>query len=128
MLIAEKKIWTPDNSSLLKYTAEIESGAILTGQELYIELQRLVDDLQCNDEYFYDTAAANLRIDFMENCIRLTKSPYYGQPLKLMLWQKAFTDLPSALPKNSFLPIISESLQISDMPTFQISERAMRYL
>ena len=92
MLIKENTIWTPDNSSLLKYTAEIESGAILTGQELYIELQRLADDLSCNDEFYYDTSAADLRIDFMENCIRLTKSPYYGQPLKLMLWQKAFIE------------------------------------
>lgn len=92
MLIEEKTIWTPDNSSLLKYVAEIESGNILTGQELYIELQRLVDDLDCNDEYYYDTSAANIRMDFMENCIRLTKSPYYGKPLKLMLWQKAFIE------------------------------------
>ena len=92
MLIQNKTVWTPDNSSLLKYVAEIESGNILTGQELYIELQRLVDDLSCNDEYFYNTDAANIRMDFMENCIRLTKSPYYGQPLKLMFWQKAFID------------------------------------
>lgn len=92
MLIEEKTNWTADNSSLLKYVAEIESGNILTGQEMYIELQRLVDDLGCNDEYFYDTSAAALRMDFMENCIRLTKSPYYGQPLKLMLWQKAFIE------------------------------------
>lgn len=92
MLLVNKEIWTADNSSLLKYVAEIESGNILTGQELYIELQRLVDDLDCNDEYFYDTSAAKIRMDFMENCIRLTKSPYYGQPLKLMLWQKAFIE------------------------------------
>lgn len=92
MLIQNKTVWTSDNSSLLKYVAEIESGNILTGQELYIELQRLADDLGCNDEYFYDTSAAALRMDFMENCIRLTKSPYYGQPLKLMLWQKAFIE------------------------------------
>ena len=92
MLIEEKTIWTADNSSLLKYYGEIESGGILAGQELFIELQRLVDDLDCNDDYFYDTSAADIRMDFMENCIRLTKSPYYGMPLKLMLWQKAFIE------------------------------------
>lgn len=92
MLIKEKTIWTSDNSSLLKYYGEIESGGILAGQELFIELQRLVDDLDCNDDYFYDTSAADIRMDFMENCIRLTKSPYYGKPLKLMLWQKAFIE------------------------------------
>ena len=92
MLISEKKIWTPDNSNLLRYKAEIDEGKILVGQELYMELENLIDDLFHNDEYFYDTAAADLRMDFMENCIRLTKSPYYGKPMILMQWQKAFIE------------------------------------
>lgn len=86
------KIWTPDNSDLLRYKAEIELGNILVGRELYKELQNLEDDLKENDEFYYDREDAALRMDFMENCIRLTKSPYYGKPLKLMLWQKAFTE------------------------------------
>ena len=84
--------WTPDNSNLLRYKAEIESGSIIAGQELFMELENLEEDLLHNDEYFYDTAAADLRMDFMENCIRLTKSPYYNKPMKLMLWQKAFIE------------------------------------
>lgn len=92
MLIAERKIWTPDNSNLLRYKAEIDEGHILVGQELYMELENLIDDLFHNDEYFFDTDAANLRMDFMENCIKLTKSPFYGQPMVLMLWQKAFIE------------------------------------
>lgn len=85
-------IWTPDNSCLLLYKAEIECGKILVGQELYQELCNLDDDLKHNDEYFYDTRSAQLRMDFMEGCIRLTKSPYYGQPMVLMDWQKAFIE------------------------------------
>lgn len=92
MLIQEKKIWTPDNSELLKYKAEIDCGNIITGQELYMELENLIDDLFHNDEYFYNTDAAALRMDFMQNCIKLTKSPYYGKPLVLMQWQKAFIE------------------------------------
>lgn len=93
MLIqTSSKIWTPDNSELLKYKAEIDCGNIITGQELYMELENLVDDLFHNDEYFYDTDAAALRMDFMQNCIKLTKSPYYGKPLVLMQWQKAFIE------------------------------------
>lgn len=92
MFVAERKIWTPDNSNLLRYKAEIDEGKIIVGQELYMELENLVDDLFHNDEYFYDTDAANLRMDFMENCIKLTKSPFYGQPMVLMLWQKAFIE------------------------------------
>lgn len=85
-------IWTPDNSDLLRYEAEIELGNILVGRELYKELKNLEEDLKQNDEYYYDRKDAALRMDFMENCIKLTKSPYYGKPLKLMLWQKAFIE------------------------------------
>ena len=92
MLLNEKTIWTPDNSDLLKYKAKIESGDILVGQELFMELNNLENDLKNNDEYFYDVSDARLRMDFMENCIRLTKSPYYGKPMVLMDWQKAFIE------------------------------------
>lgn len=91
MLIKERKIWTPDNSFLLEYHARIECGEIIVGQELWQELQNLKEDF-LNDAYYYDTHDAQLRIDFMERCVRLTKSPYYNKPMILMLWQKAFTE------------------------------------
>lgn len=92
MLLQERsKVWSPDNSNLLRYKAEIECGNILVGQELYTELKNLAEDFN-NDEYYYDTDAARLRMDFMENCIKLTKSPFYGKPMVLMLWQKAFIE------------------------------------
>jgi phage terminase large subunit-like protein len=93
MLIRESsKLWTPDNSNLLRYKAEIDEGKILVGKELYMELCNLEDDLKNNEEYYFDTSDSDLRMDFMQNCIRLTKSPYYGQPMVLMLWQKAFIE------------------------------------
>ena len=92
MLIQNKTIWTPDNSNLLLYKAEIETGKILVGQELWQELKNLEDDLFHNDEYFYDTSDAMLRMDFMQNCVKLTKSPFYGKPMILMLWQKALIE------------------------------------
>lgn len=91
MLIQEKKIWTPDNSFLLEYHAKIECGEIIVGQELWQELQNLKEDF-LNDAFYYDTRDALLRIDFMERCVRLTKSPYYNKPMILMLWQKAFIE------------------------------------
>ena len=91
MLIQEKTIWTPDNSFLLEYHASIECGEMLVGQELWQELQNLKEDFQ-NDAFYYDTKDALLRIDFMERCVRLTKSPYYNKPMILMLWQKAFIE------------------------------------
>lgn len=91
MLINERKIWTPDNSCLLKYRAEIECGNIVVGAEMWQELENLKKDFS-DDRFFYDTEAAALRMDFMENCIRLTKSPFYNKPMVLMLWQKAWIE------------------------------------
>ena len=91
MLIAEKKIWTPDNSCLLEYHARIESGEIIVGRELWLELEKLKEDI-ITDAYIYDTKDAMQRMDFMENCVRLTKSPFYNKPMVLMLWQKAFIE------------------------------------
>lgn len=91
MLITERKIWTPDNSFLLEYHARIECGEIIVGQELWQELENLKRDF-LNDAYYYDTQDALLRMDFMEKCVRLTKSPFYNKPMILMLWQKAFIE------------------------------------
>lgn len=91
MLIKERKIWTPDNSFLLEYHARIESGEIIVGRELWQELENLKEDF-LNDAFFYDTDDAALRINFMQNCVRLTKSPFYNKPMVLMLWQKAFIE------------------------------------
>ena len=85
------KEWTSDNSYLLKYREAAKKGEVVIGQELMIELDNLAEDLE-DERFFYDTTDANLRMDFMENCIRLTKSPFYNKPMKLMLWQKAFVE------------------------------------
>ena len=90
-ILKSKTIWTPDNSYLLEYHAKIETGEIIAGQELWNELDNLAEDFE-NDMFFYDTKDAALRMDFMENCVRLTKSPYFGKPMKLMLWQKALIE------------------------------------
>ena len=91
MLVKEKRIWTPDNSYLLEYRAKAETGEVIIGQELWMELDNLAEDLK-NDRYVYNTDDALLRMNFMENCVRLTKSPYYNKPMVLMLWQKALIE------------------------------------
>ena len=88
----------PYSNYLIEYRDAIRRGCdsegnrIVCGQELIIELDRLIEDLD-NPRYIYDRTDALERIDFMENCIRLTKSPFYGKPMKLMLWQKAFIEV-----------------------------------
>ena len=91
MLIKEKKIWTPDNSFMLEYKAKAESGEIILGRDLYQELRNLEEDLH-DDRFRYDTEKALIRINFIEKCCRLTKSPFFNKPMELMLWQKALIE------------------------------------
>lgn len=77
---------------LVQYREAIRRGEIIAGQELITELDRLIADLD-NPRYIYDTRDAWERMDFMQGCIKLTKSPFYGKPMTLMLWQKAFIEV-----------------------------------
>lgn len=76
---------------LEEYRELIRSGEIIVGVEMLTELDNLIADLD-NPEYRYDTTKADLMIDFMQNCIRLTKSPFYNKPMILMPWQKAWIE------------------------------------
>lgn len=91
MLIQNKTIWTPDNSWLLRYKEGAEAGEFVIGQELYLQLINLSNDI-LDSRYVYNTDMAQLMINFMENCVRLTKSPFYNKPMILMIWQKAFIE------------------------------------
>jgi phage terminase large subunit-like protein len=77
---------------LIQYRDAIRSGAILAGRDMVDELDNLIADLD-DDQYKYETRAAEIRIDFIEHCIKLTKAPYYGKPMQLMLWEKAFIEV-----------------------------------
>lgn len=77
---------------LWQYRESIRRGEIIAGQELITLLDALIADYD-DDSYYYDTSDAWLKIDFMENCVKLTKSPFYGKPMILMLWQKAFIEV-----------------------------------
>ena len=91
MLIQEKTTYTPDNSHLLRYRAEVECGNILVGQDMWMELDNLAEEMQ-DDRFRYDTSKSDLRISFIEGCVRLTKSPFYNKPMNLLLWQKALIE------------------------------------
>ena len=91
MLIQGKTTYTPDNSHLLRYRAEIECGNILVGQDMWMELDNLAEEMQ-DDRFRYNTSKSDLRISFIEGCVRLTKSPFYNKPMNLLLWQKALIE------------------------------------
>lgn len=77
------------NGYLEEYYQACRDGTCVVGAELMMQLEKLMDDME-DDRYIYDTTDADIRIGFIEGCIKLTKSPFYGKPMKLMLFQKAF--------------------------------------
>ena len=76
---------------LEQYREAIRCGEIIAGQELITALDMYIADMK-NQRYVYDTKEAYRRIEFMERFVKLTKSPFYGKPMTLMIWQKAFIE------------------------------------
>ena len=77
------------NGFLESYYEGCKDGTHIVGVELMMELEKLMSDME-GDEYLYDTTSADIRIGFIEGCLCLTKSPFYGKPMKLLPFQKAF--------------------------------------
>ena len=77
---------------LWQYREAIRNHLIHAGMDIITELDNLIDDFD-NDEYRYNTNDAYLRIDFIENCVKLTKAPFYGKPMILLLWEKALIEV-----------------------------------
>ena len=78
-------------SYLLKYIDQIENGNIRVGKELKTVLDKIKDDMD-NPLYDYDLRPGQLRINFIEQFCKHTKSPFNGQPFILELWEKAFLE------------------------------------
>lgn len=76
---------------LEQYREEIRKGNIIAGRELITALDMYIEDMN-DPRFIYDTKGAYKRIEFMERFVKLTKSPFYGKPMILMLWQKAFIE------------------------------------
>lgn len=77
---------------LIQYREAIRRGEIRAGYDMIDELDRLIADLG-DPQYRYDTADAEMRIDFIEHCVKLTKAPFYGKPMTLLLWEKALIEV-----------------------------------
>ena len=72
-----------------QYDEEIRKGNIIVGYWIRKELDNLLADLN-DPRYIFDPTHAYKRFKFQEKCCLQSKAPYYMQPIKLMLWQKAF--------------------------------------
>ena len=78
-----------EDNYIKRYYAEIKSGKILAGHDMKTLLKMLIEDME-SGEYQMDFKAADIRIDFIESCCKLTKAEFYGKPFILELWEKAF--------------------------------------
>lgn len=74
---------------LEQYYDEIKRGNIIAGYWIKRELGNLLQDLN-NPYYIFDPSHCYKRFAFQERLCLQSKAPYYMQPIKLMLWQKAF--------------------------------------
>jgi phage terminase large subunit-like protein len=80
------------HSWFLEYVKEIRAGNIVIGNDLRMQLDNLLEDLE-SPWYVYDTKDAVWRMRFIEGFCKHTKSPFYGQPFILELWQKVFIEV-----------------------------------
>ncbi len=80
------------NSYFLEYYNKIKSGEIIAGQELILQFENLINDLN-NPDYYYDNSEAEFRISFIEKFCKHTRSPFFGKPFILELWEKAFIEV-----------------------------------
>lgn len=85
---------------LLEYRERIRVGEIIAGNELIIELDKLIQDLD-DPRYKYENDEAYMRIEFMENLCLQNKKPFYMKPMQLLLWQKAFIEVLYSFKKYS---------------------------
>lgn len=91
--LLKKQNINKNNSFFLQYLYEIRAGNIIVGREIRQELENLERDLLNNDLWAYDTKLAHVYINFIETFLKHTKSPFYGVPVKLMLFQKSLIEL-----------------------------------
>lgn len=74
---------------LEQYRDAIESGEIIAGRWIREAVGNLVRDMG-DPRFTYDTREAHRRFDFQQRFCLQSHDPYYGKPIQLTLWQKAF--------------------------------------
>lgn len=75
---------------ILEYYEKIESGEIVACKRIKQQYSKLVDDLKNpKDPYVFDMELANKPIEFIETFCNQAQGTKMGQPLELMLFQKA---------------------------------------
>lgn len=74
---------------LEEYADLIKHREIVVGYWMKKAIRNLIEDLE-SGKYIYDTTESDRRIRFEEKLCLQSKAPYFGKPLVLMPWQKAW--------------------------------------
>jgi len=85
------------NSYILEYYNKIRKGEIIIGEELLLQLEKLVKEIsdpvyQKKMEIKIEFEDSNKRIKFIENECKHFEAPFAGKPFILALFQKAFIE------------------------------------
>lgn len=76
-------------SYIKEYAEAIKSGDVIVGWKIKSMVNHLLDSME-DERFIFDPTYAHKRMKFQETCCLQGKAPYYGKPIDLMLWQKAF--------------------------------------
>lgn len=108
-----------DKPFIKQYAEAIERGSIeidgkrvplVVGWKIRAAIDRLLTYFD-NPEIEFDPAECYKRFDFEESCCLQGYAPYYNEPLRLMLWQKAFWEaIYSFRDKRTGFRLINEAL------------------
>lgn len=74
---------------IFEYWEQIQSGQVTVSYKITKTYEKLVYDLNHEDEFFYSHKRANHIIEFIENYCKHSKGKMGGKPVILELWEKA---------------------------------------
>ena len=77
------------HSYIKEYNEAIKSGEVIVGWKIKAVVNHLIKSME-DERFIFDPTYAHKRMEFQEKYCLQGKAPYYGKPIKLMLWQKAF--------------------------------------
>lgn len=77
------------NSYIEEYWQGINDGTYIVGWKIKAVVRHLIESMK-DERFIFDPTYAHKRMAFQEECCLQGKAPYYGKPIKLMPWQKAY--------------------------------------
>lgn len=77
------------HSFIKEYAEAIETGEVVVGWKIKAVIKHLLESME-DERFIFNPTYAHKRMSFQEKYCLQGKAPFYGKPIELMLWQKAF--------------------------------------